>query len=491
MSDSLNELHGQIAEQVTGDIEQLLQQDNTMSQTYHQAVDELNSKLDNIQSEIESLDAGGSSDDTVTNFGARGNGNDDDTNEIQEAIITIHENGGGKAIFPPGEYKISEQLIGKDNVSLEGAGAYQSIIHQEDSSEYGVNLSGASNLKVENLGFTHKHNLQPQEKGQLLFSGKAVENVTVEDCAFIEPARQAVGFWSSGNKNIKFLNNDLMKCPRAGVVIFGEGINVDGCYLIATGDDAIALNTDHTKNSAIRHNIIIDGAMVGEQHGGAIKFHGSNMDISHNIAIDSNFYGIRGQIVDENSGEGVDDPPHRNHVSDNIVIGIKNTTGKGLRAGLEMREMKNTSMVDNEVYDVGNNAAILIRNNERHKTRSKLHGNFIQGAKYGVYSKNQHDFMDVSNNTFFDVERVLHIRDEINQFHMNLNKGHNISDSIMNMSGVDFGTYTFMLNWFSDAPSTGISGNASGGEFHNYLNYPSGASINPDTYKEVAWSDLT
>lgn len=469
-----------------------------MSQTYHQAVDELNSKLDNIQAEISAIDrsrSGGSSRNEVTDFGATGNG-DDETDEIQKAINVIHEEGGGKLHFPPGEYKITEQVFGKENVSLEGAGRYQSIIHQEDADEFAVNLSGASKLNVENLGFTHKHNLQPQEDGQLLFSGKPVENVTVQDCAFIEPARQAVGFWSGDNINIKFRNNDLIKCPRAGVVAFGRAIQIDDNYFNGTGDDAIALNTDNTTDCSASGNMILNAAMVGEQHGRAIKFHGRNTSVDYNVIVNSNQGGIRGQIVDHASGKGTDDPTKRNSIKGNIIHKIVDINpNRTASAAIELREFESAHISNNSIYDVDGLDAFRIRNDGGFETYVKMNDNFVRNADKGIHMRhNTQNFAEFSNNTFIDVNEVIEFEEPVEVCHFFENTGHNIGD-VVDFSGVDSGGFHCRMNWFTDVDSSNFfGGSLNGGEVNNFLNVPSGATSrvkNNADYSEVKWSDLT
>lgn len=76
---------------------------------------------------------------SVKDFGAIGNGVNDDTAAIQEAINEVSQNGGGIVFFPAGTYKVSidkskEHAISiRPNITLQGAGNSTSTIKLADS----------------------------------------------------------------------------------------------------------------------------------------------------------------------------------------------------------------------------------------------------------------------------------------------------------------------------------------------------------------------
>lgn len=59
---------------------------------------------------------------TVKEFGAVGDGDADDTVKIQAAIDAVADAGGGQVFFPRGVYRISDSLILKSDVTLQGEG---------------------------------------------------------------------------------------------------------------------------------------------------------------------------------------------------------------------------------------------------------------------------------------------------------------------------------------------------------------------------------
>lgn len=61
-------------------------------------------------------------------FGAKGNGVDDDTAALRAALVQAGEAGGGTVFLPPGRYAISATLWIPTGVTLQGAGAQNSIL---------------------------------------------------------------------------------------------------------------------------------------------------------------------------------------------------------------------------------------------------------------------------------------------------------------------------------------------------------------------------
>lgn len=98
----------------------------------------------------------------VKAYGARGDGINDDTIEIQSAINACYEAGGGIVIFPAGTYLISSSLIKKEKVSLLGVGTYSvtlkwitisggTIIDTTNQRLSGTNIEGMTITKASNV----------------------------------------------------------------------------------------------------------------------------------------------------------------------------------------------------------------------------------------------------------------------------------------------------------------------------------------------------
>ena len=426
--------------------------------------------------------------------GVAADGVTDDRAAIQSVIDTAASNGGGTVYFPEGDYLINGALVGRGSVSLRGAGAYRSVIHQQTAAEHCIDLAGASHLSVESLGMTHDHGLAAQDSGQGLFSGSGLENVTIKNCQFTEPARQGVGLWSGANSNIRFLNNDIRDCVRAGVVIFGEGIHVRGNYVNRTGDDGIALNTVDTTRCSVADNIVISGAGVGEQTGGGIKFHGQNVLVSGNLVMDANQYGIRGQIPDGTTNPG--QYPTRNVISNNIIRNLTDINpDTAASAAIEMREYEDIVVRGNSIYDIAGYDGIYLRNEASTTIYADLSNNYIQDARFGIYLVQGQEFVSATDNTFVNATRVVQISGAVSYFLFRNNQGYGTIDRNVNFSGVAAGEYAIVTNWIANSTATNIvEGSVSGGTIYNYLNTPdadtAGIRDGATSYQAIRWSSL-
>ena len=83
---------------------------------------------------------------SVKDFGAVGDGSNDDTAEIQAAIDAVRAAGGGVLLFPRGTYKISATLTTCDSVYLTGEGAGRWYQPTESPATKLAWYGGASNM---------------------------------------------------------------------------------------------------------------------------------------------------------------------------------------------------------------------------------------------------------------------------------------------------------------------------------------------------------
>ncbi|CAK0740507.1 hypothetical protein CCP3SC1_1200010 [Gammaproteobacteria bacterium] len=102
----------------------------------------------------------------VKDYGAYGNGTNDDTTSINAAIAALQSavifgNTLGTLYFPQGVYKISNNLTitltGTLNCTVKGDGKFSSIIYQTGSAKNGLTVSMTTDqcpLEIFNLGFT-------------------------------------------------------------------------------------------------------------------------------------------------------------------------------------------------------------------------------------------------------------------------------------------------------------------------------------------------
>ena len=108
---------------------------------------------------------------TAKQFGAIGDGVSDDTNAINDAILTAYYNGGGTVFIESGIYLTSAPIIIRKNVSIAGADKNNTIIK----------LKAGSNCNVME---TYRYNLQDVYNGQEWYPMNfSIENLQIDGSA--------------------------------------------------------------------------------------------------------------------------------------------------------------------------------------------------------------------------------------------------------------------------------------------------------------------
>ncbi|MGW3421283.1 glycosyl hydrolase family 28-related protein [Streptomyces phaeochromogenes] len=87
----------------------------------------------------------------VTSYGALGDGVQDDTGFIQDAIDAASSAGGGVVYLPEGTYKLTATLALASNVWLKGDGITATIIQQTSTTEHAVTTNNVELVGLEDL----------------------------------------------------------------------------------------------------------------------------------------------------------------------------------------------------------------------------------------------------------------------------------------------------------------------------------------------------
>lgn len=437
---------------------------------------------------------------THPSYGADSSGTEDSTAAIQSAVTDAGDAGGDTVYIPNGDYNISSEIILRSDVSIVGDGKYASTIHQTDPSQAVIVMGEGErreNNRIAHVGLTHDYGLGEQDSGQGIFTTQShVENCLIEHCYIHETSRQAIALWGSSNKNVQVRNNHLRAIVRDGIFVFGEGLQATGNYIDGTGDDAIAFNTDHTTDCIIGNNIIIDGAGVGEMSGGAIKIHGRNTNVIGNVVINANSYGIRAH---RSLGDTDDNVPNRNRIHGNILYGIRNAPeGPPLGVGIETRESRSIAISNNSLYNMDGHVAIRIRNvnNASPENNSVINGNFVLGADEAIIVGNDHSYVNINSNTFVDVNRMVSVNGDVNQFDVTNNSARRISNYPIEFSNFTGTLFAMGNNVWTGSYNNLIDGQNSGSVIHDYMNRPYGATTqsfidDANVYNIIRFSDLS
>ncbi len=268
----------------------------------------------------------------ITRYGAVGDGKTINSTAIQKAIDEVHQQGGGKVIFPAGRY-LSGTIVLKDNVTLHLA-KESVLLGSTDVNDYqnldpfmdglGTDVGwallvavDAKNIGIEGEGKIDGQGAQlrdqqaltdtrPEGKrwGRRPFLIRIVRctGVQVKDVTLLYSAAWTSHYFQSRNLDIEHVKILSKGVPH------NDGIDIDGCQDvrikncdIESGDDALCFKTTSSKMGC--SNITVTGMKLKSSQAG-IKMGTESMAAFENIAIsdcyiyDTNNGGIKLLTVD-------------------------------------------------------------------------------------------------------------------------------------------------------------------------------------------------
>lgn len=268
----------------------------------------------------------------ITRYGAVGDGKALNTTAIQKAIDECHQQGGGKVVFPAGDW-LSGTIVLKDQVTLQfnkdarllgstDINDYQNIdpftdglgidvgwalLVAVDAKNIGIEGEGAidgqgSRLKEQQIATDTRPESQRWGRRPFLLRIVRCENVTVKGITLNYAAA-----WTSHYFQSKKVNIENVKIVSHGVA-HNDGIDIDGCQDvrikncdIVSGDDALCFKT--TSSTMACSNIVVSSMRL-KSNQGAIKMGTESMAPFENITItdcyiyDTNNGGIKLLTVD-------------------------------------------------------------------------------------------------------------------------------------------------------------------------------------------------
>lgn len=313
MSSKAEEIGNQIADKVTTQVAQYLQQQDQVSGRVNHTLN-------------------------VRDYGATGNGNTDDGPDIQDAFIDASRSDGkSKVEFPDGKYFVEDTILVPDNVTPVGMGMGNSIIKGALNNEPTLKLDKCKNVRFEGLTFTAE--AEPDNSNSWFFFGNG-KNIRFHECQWKKLPRQGGLF---RGEDYRFSRCRIEDTGRDGLLF--ASVNrpmVMGCYFLRTGDDSIAFNAD-TQNGLAVGNIIEES---GVHHaGGGVKQHGSNCGIFANTFIRPKTYAIRVQNRDED-GRSTGPWPERIIFNGNIVNGMNEVGGEN-NSAIEVKTTTGEVLINN------------------------------------------------------------------------------------------------------------------------------------------------
>lgn len=160
----------------------------------------------------------------VKDFGAKGDGETDDTAALQNAVDYLAREGGA-VVFSPGTYITSGQVTVKDKVSLIGSGINVTTIKNINNTHILRLDNDASDLTVRGLTLDGNKGLT----GYGMLAVTANKNIVVENCKICNTGSIGVLFSNPGIENIIIRDNILSDIGSSR--IDHAGYEGNGLYL--------------------------------------------------------------------------------------------------------------------------------------------------------------------------------------------------------------------------------------------------------------------
>ncbi|MYT09707.1 MULTISPECIES: discoidin domain-containing protein [Streptomyces] len=220
---------------------------------------------------------------SVTSKGADPTGNGDSTQAFRDAIAAAQ---GGVVWIPPGDYRLTSSLSGVQNVTLQGAGSWHSIVH---TSRFIDQSSSAGGVRIKDFAVlgevTERVDSNPDNfVNGSLGPGSSVSGMWLQHLK--------VGLWLTGNNdNLVVENNRFLDMTADGLNLNGNarGVRVRNNFLRNQGDDALAMWSLYAPdtNSSFENNTITQPNLAN----GIAIYGGTDLAVRNNLVSDTNALG--------------------------------------------------------------------------------------------------------------------------------------------------------------------------------------------------------
>lgn len=220
---------------------------------------------------------------SVTSKGADPTGQGDSTQAFRDAIASAQ---GGVVWIPPGEYRLTSSLSGVQNVTLQGAGSWHSVVR---SSRFIDQSSSSGGVHIKDFAVIGEVTERVDSNPDNFVNGSLGQNSSVSGM-WLQHLK--VGLWLMGNNdNLVVENNRFLDMTADGLNLNGSarGVKVRGNFLRNQGDDALAmwsLNAPDV-NSSFENNTITQPNLAN----GIAIYGGTDITVRNNLISDTNALG--------------------------------------------------------------------------------------------------------------------------------------------------------------------------------------------------------
>ncbi|MBT2414775.1 discoidin domain-containing protein [Streptomyces sp. ISL-12] len=220
---------------------------------------------------------------SVTDKGADPAGQGDSTQAFRDAIAAAQ---GGTVWIPPGEYRITSSLNGVQNVTIQGAGAWHSVVR---GSRFIDQQSSAGRVHLKDFAVIGEVTERVDSAPDNFVNGSLGPDSSVSGM-WLQHLK--VGLWLTGtNDNLVVENNRILDTTADGLNLNGNarGVKVRNNFLRNQGDDALAMwslnqpdvGSSFTDNTITQPNLANGIAIYG----------GTDITVSGNLISDTNALG--------------------------------------------------------------------------------------------------------------------------------------------------------------------------------------------------------
>ncbi|MET8646529.1 discoidin domain-containing protein [Streptomyces sp. NPDC004675] len=220
---------------------------------------------------------------SVTTKGADPSGQGDSTQAFRDAIAAAQ---GGVVWIPPGDYRLTSSLGGVQNVTLQGAGSWYSVVH---TSRF-IDQSGSSGgVHIKDFAVVGEVTERVDSSPDNFVNGSLGPNSSVSGM-WIQHLK--VGLWLTGNNdNLVVENNRILDTTADGLNLNGsaKGVRVRNNFLRNQGDDSLAMWSLYApdSNSSFENNTISQPNLAN----GIAIYGGTDIAVRNNLISDTNALG--------------------------------------------------------------------------------------------------------------------------------------------------------------------------------------------------------
>ncbi|WP_443049877.1 galactose-binding domain-containing protein [Streptomyces sp. NBC_00287] len=220
---------------------------------------------------------------SVTSRGADPSGQGDSTQAFRDAISAAQ---GGVVWIPPGQYRLTSSLSGVQNVTLQGAGHWHSVVR---SSRFIDQSSSSGGVHIKDFAVIGEVTERVDSNPDNFVNGSLGPNSSVSGM-WLQHLK--VGLWLMGNNdNLVVENSRFLDMTADGLNLNGNarGVKVRNNFLRNQGDDALAMWSLYAPdtNSSFENNTITQPNLAN----GIAIYGGTDITVRGNLISDTNALG--------------------------------------------------------------------------------------------------------------------------------------------------------------------------------------------------------